>query len=80
MLRLALGATLAGALAGLVGGAFRFVLDRADALRDAFLGWSQQWPQCGLAVARAGGGGLRGRGARAGADCADGLRQRRAAR
>lgn len=47
MLRLALGATLAGALAGLVGGAFRFVLDRADALRDAFLGWSQQWPQGG---------------------------------
>ena len=38
-----LGATLAGTLAGLVGGAFRFVLEAADAARDTFLGWSHQW-------------------------------------
>ncbi|MBL8539478.1 MAG: H(+)/Cl(-) exchange transporter ClcA [Betaproteobacteria bacterium] len=44
---LACAATLAGALAGLVGGAFRLALDWADTLRASFLGWSRQWPGLG---------------------------------
>jgi chloride channel protein, CIC family len=47
LLLVALGATLAGALTGLVGGAFRYVLDAADAARHAFLHWSHQWPGFG---------------------------------
>ncbi|MFO1204671.1 MAG: H(+)/Cl(-) exchange transporter ClcA [Burkholderiales bacterium] len=47
MLRLAFAASLAGAAAGFVGGAFRLTLDAADSLRAAFLVWSHQWPALG---------------------------------
>ena len=50
LLRLGIAAALAGALAGLVGGTFRFVLARADDARDAFVAWAHQWPVIGWVI------------------------------
>ena len=47
LLKLAVAGLAVGALAGLVGSAFHFVVDRADALRDALVAWSHAAPWIG---------------------------------
>jgi CIC family chloride channel protein len=47
LVRFCVAAAIGGALTGLVGGAFRLVLERADEARDIFVAWAHQWPLFG---------------------------------
>lgn len=50
LVRLALVGAGAGAIAGVVGSAFRMALIQAEALREATISWAQQWPAFGWLV------------------------------
>ena len=46
-IRIAVASLLTGLMIGAVGGAFRFLLSKADDLRNAFVVWAHAWPYLG---------------------------------
>src|SRR5208283_2650494 len=50
VIRLSIASVLTGALIGIVGGAFRYLLISADNLRVALVVWAHTWPHIGWLV------------------------------